>query len=106
MLSKTAIALPAASLAVGASAFTPAMANYAPCSRIQRRKVIRARSVKIRMRTAIRARSIRRAILPVITASRDTSCSEKKGRLLWSAPFFQLSSDAGDSNGSVVLGPR
>ena len=31
MLSKTAIALAAASLAVGASAFTPAMANYAPC---------------------------------------------------------------------------
>jgi len=31
MLSKTVIALAAASLAVGASAFTPAMANYAPC---------------------------------------------------------------------------
>ena len=31
MLSKTAIALAAASLAVSAAALTPAMANYAPC---------------------------------------------------------------------------
>jgi hypothetical protein len=31
MLSKTAIALAAASFAVGAAALTPAMANYAPC---------------------------------------------------------------------------
>ena len=31
MLSKTAIALAAASLAVDAAALTPAMANYAPC---------------------------------------------------------------------------
>jgi hypothetical protein len=31
MFSKTAIALAAASFAVGAAALTPAMANYAPC---------------------------------------------------------------------------
>ena len=31
MLTKTAIALAAASIAVGAAALTPAMANYAPC---------------------------------------------------------------------------
>ena len=31
MLSKTAIALAAASLALGAASLTPAMANYAPC---------------------------------------------------------------------------
>ena len=31
MLSKTAIALVAASLALGFAALTPAMANYAPC---------------------------------------------------------------------------
>ena len=31
MFSKTAIALVAASLAIGAAAITPAMANYAPC---------------------------------------------------------------------------
>jgi hypothetical protein len=31
MLSKTAIALIAASLALGFAALTPAMANYAPC---------------------------------------------------------------------------
>jgi hypothetical protein len=31
MFNKTAIALAAASLAVGAAALTPAMANYAPC---------------------------------------------------------------------------
>ena len=31
MFSKTAIALAAASLALGATAVTPAMANYAPC---------------------------------------------------------------------------
>ena len=31
MFSKTAIALAAASLAVGAAALMPAMANYAPC---------------------------------------------------------------------------
>jgi hypothetical protein len=31
MLSKTAIVLAAASLALGAAALTPAMANYAPC---------------------------------------------------------------------------
>src|SRR5262245_33308824 len=57
-------------------------------SRIQRRKVVRARSVKIRMRTVIRVRSIRRA---VITASRDKSWSKKKGRRLWSAPFAIIS---------------
>ena len=31
MLTETAIALAAASIAVGAAALTPAMANYAPC---------------------------------------------------------------------------
>jgi hypothetical protein len=31
MFSKTAIALAAASFAVGAAVLTPAMANYAPC---------------------------------------------------------------------------
>ena len=31
MLSKTAIALVAASFALGVAALTPAMANYAPC---------------------------------------------------------------------------
>ena len=87
MLSKTAIALAAASLAVGASAFTPAMANYAPCVRIRLRKVVRARSVKIRMRTVIRARSIRPAILPVITASRDKSWSDRRGVGFGRRPF-------------------
>jgi hypothetical protein len=43
MLTKTAIAFAAASIAVGATALTPAMANYAPCVENPLLRDVRAR---------------------------------------------------------------
>ena len=75
MLSKTAIALAAASLAVGAAALTPAMANYAPALRTPLQRDVRAKSNRS---VAVRARNTRQSPRPVIiTASSAISAVDR-----------------------------
>ena len=73
MLTKTAIALAAASIAVGGFAIAPAMANYAGCVENPAAKGCPGEINQNTNANSYKVRNIRRVTRPVITASCDQS---------------------------------